>query len=110
MSTVDKRSLSGPTSGWESTAKAPPPWIALGAAVASESIQALGRRLVPPPAALMTMTVGYQLTSRAISAAAELGLADHLAGGPRTLDALAEAVGAEAGALARLLRLLELAG
>src|SRR5207237_1180362 len=54
--------------------------------------------------------VGYQLTSRALSAAAELGLADHLAGGPQTLEDLAEAAGADAGALARLLRLLELAG
>jgi len=110
MSTANSPALSGPTSGGEIAGKAPPPWLALGSTVASESIQALGRRLVPPPAALMTMTVGYQLTSRAISAAAELGLADHLATAPGTVEALAEAVGADAGALARLLRLLELAG
>src|SRR5438105_14174688 len=58
----------------------------------------------------MGMTVGYQLTSRAISTAAELGLADHLADGPLSLDALADAAGADPGALRRLVGLLELAG
>jgi len=110
MSTGDTQAVSGPTSDRRSARKAPPPWLACGSTVASEAVQALGRRLVPAPATLMTMTVGYQLTSRAISAAAELGLADHLAAGPRALDALAAAAGADVGALARLLGLLERAG
>jgi C-methyltransferase len=92
------------------SAKPPPPWVAAGATAASEAVQALGRRLVPPPAALMGMTVGYQLTSRAISTAAQLGIADHLADAPLSLEMLALAVGADRDALARLLRLLELAG
>jgi DNA-binding transcriptional ArsR family regulator len=88
----------------------PPAWLAGGATAASELVQAVGRRLVPPPAALMTMTVGYEVTSRAISAAAELGLADHLANGPLTADELAVAADLDATALGRLLRVLEAAG
>jgi C-methyltransferase len=90
--------------------KPPPPWIATRATATSDAVQALGRRLVPPPVTLMGMTVGYQLTSRAISTAAELGLADELAHGPRELSALAAAVGADPAALTRLMRLLEHAG
>jgi hypothetical protein len=42
----------------------------------------------------------------AVRAACQLGLADELAGGPRTADELAAATGADAGALHRVLRLL----
>jgi DNA-binding transcriptional ArsR family regulator len=92
------------------TSAIPPAWLTRCATAASELVQAAGRRLVPPPAALMGMTVGYELTSRSIGAAAELGLADQLARGPLSVDDLAAAVTADAGALRRLLRLLEAAG
>jgi O-methyltransferase domain len=85
-------------------------FLATGATAFSELVQAAGRRLVPAPAGLMSMTVGYQLTSRAISAAAELGLVDLLADGPRTIPALAEEAGVDADALERLMRLLEAGG
>jgi C-methyltransferase len=110
MNSTDSPAVAAALSTEVAAAKPPPAWLAHRASAASEAVQALGRRLVPPAASLMTMTVGYEVTSRAISAAAELGIADHLAAGPRSLDELATAVGAEAGALARLLRLLELAG
>jgi DNA-binding transcriptional ArsR family regulator len=110
MNTRESRATGAARSIKATTAKPPPAWLARGATVASEALQALGRRLVPAPASLMTMTVGYQLTSRAISSAAELGIADHLAAGPRPLGELAAATGAEQGALGRLMRLLELAG
>jgi len=91
-------------------AATPPAWLAAGATTASELVQAFGRRLVPAPAALMGMTVGYQLTSRAITSAAELGLADLLAVGPLTPGQLARRAEADEQALSRLLRLLEAAG
>ncbi|RDI54341.1 methyltransferase [Nocardia mexicana] len=63
------------------------------------------RRLAPGPATLMELLAAGWLT-QAIHAAAALGIADALAGGPRTRADLARAVGADEDALARLLRLL----
>lgn len=54
---------------------------------------------------LHRMLNGFQL-AQAIHVAAVLGVADHLASGPRSSDDLAAAVGAHAGALYRLLRAL----
>jgi C-methyltransferase len=65
----------------------------------------LNQRLLPPPAAMMEMIVGTWL-SQAITVAAELGVADALAAGPQTIDALAADVSADPDALGRLLRAL----
>lgn len=54
---------------------------------------------------LYRLTGGFRI-SQAIFVAAELGIADQLASGPRDSDALARAVGADEDALYRLLRLL----
>jgi hypothetical protein len=54
---------------------------------------------------LHRMLNGFQLT-QAIHVAAVLGVADHMASGPRSSDDLAAAVGAHPGALYRLLRAL----
>ncbi len=54
---------------------------------------------------LQSMVTGFR-TSAALSVAAELGLSDELAGGPRTLDELATKVGADRDTLGRLLRAL----
>lgn len=66
-----------------------------------------------PPAAsgteLIQLATGY-FTARAISAAAELKLADRLAGGARSADDLAQETGAHAPSLYRLLRALAAAG
>ena len=55
--------------------------------------------------ALLRLLLGYRL-SQALVVAAELGVADLLAAGPRPVDALAAATGAHAPALHRVLRLL----
>jgi hypothetical protein len=52
---------------------------------------------------LRRMAMGY-ITSQVIRAAAQLRIADHLAAGPATGDELAQAIGADAGALTRFLR------
>ena len=60
---------------------------------------------LPPRAAVSQMATGYWV-SQAVRAMAVLSLADHLASGPRTAADLAEATGAHAPSLARLLRAL----
>ncbi len=58
-----------------------------------------------PRDALLRMTNAYQV-SQAIHAAATLGIADLLKDGPRSAEELAEAAGAHAPSLYRLLRAL----
>jgi len=64
---------------------------------------------VPDRGTLLRMTNGFQV-SQAIHVAATLGIADLLADGPRGADELAEAAGAHAPALYRLLRALSSVG
>ena len=64
---------------------------------------------LPPAAALLQMITGAWLT-QAISVVATLGVADHLGDGSRTVEDLATRVGADAGALYRLLRALASVG
>jgi hypothetical protein len=59
-----------------------------------------------PPNVRVFEIVAAAIASRALWAAAELGVADHVDGGARSVDELASATGADAGALYRLLRLL----
>lgn len=54
---------------------------------------------------LLSMVTGFRI-SAALSVAAELGLSDELAGGPRTVAELATTVGADEETLARLVRAL----
>jgi hypothetical protein len=60
----------------------------------------------PTPAAALTQLVLGCLVSQAVSVAAKLGVADLLAEGPKGADELAEATGAHARSLYRLLRTL----
>lgn len=62
-----------------------------------------------PAATLRAMATGFRL-SRALHAAAELGLADLLADGPRPAAELAQATGTAPGPLFRLMRALAAAG
>jgi O-methyltransferase domain len=64
---------------------------------------------LPPPLALFRMATGYYV-SRAIWVVAELGIADHLAAGPRDVADLAAATQTHAPSLRRVLRLLASAG
>ena len=59
-----------------------------------------------PPNVRVFEIAAAAMASRALWAAAELGVADHLNGVPRSVDELASATGADAGALYRVLRLL----
>lgn len=69
----------------------------------------LGTEGLPPrEAALHLLSAGW--VSHAVRAMAVLGLADHLATGPRTTAELAEDSGTDAPTLARLLRTLEALG
>lgn len=64
---------------------------------------------LPPPAVLMQMLMSF-ITSQAISVAAKLYIADHLAGGAKTVDELAELTQTHAPSLYRLLRALTSSG
>lgn len=64
---------------------------------------------LPPSARLMQMIFGFTL-SRAISVAAELRVADHLRGGPKNVEELANLIGVHPRSLYRLLRALAGAG
>ena len=64
---------------------------------------------LPAPVALLQMLTGYWV-SKALSVAAELGVADHLEDGPRAVTELAAECGAEPAALYRLLRALASVG
>ncbi len=59
---------------------------------------------LPPPFALFRMASAYYV-SRAVHAAAELGIADLMAAAPQDAAALAQATGTQADALRRVLRL-----
>jgi hypothetical protein len=58
---------------------------------------------VSPAVALRQLSTGFWV-AKAVAVAAELRVADHLKDGPKTVDELAQAVGAHPGALYRLLR------
>ncbi|MFE3190469.1 methyltransferase [Nocardia sp. NPDC059240] len=85
--------------------KAPPLPLLRALAWFRDGLAALHRRMVPGHIALLELsTIGY--LTQATCAAAELGIADALADGPRQPADLARAVGADADALRRLMRLL----
>lgn len=65
--------------------------------------------VVAPVDALLKMGLGY-MTSSALHAVVELGIADRLAEGPRSADQLALEAGANADALYRVLRMLSAEG
>ncbi|ADO69873.1 ArsR family transcriptional regulator [Stigmatella aurantiaca] len=65
----------------------------------------------PPHPAQLIVDLGFgYILSGALAAAAELGVADHLAQGPKSPADLAKALGADASSLFRVLRLLASAG
>ena len=72
---------------------------------ARHHLNRLHQRMVPPHAAMMDLIMGAWI-AQAITAAADLGVADALAKGPLSVDELAAAVDADPDALARLLRAL----
>jgi C-methyltransferase len=87
------------------TARVPPAKLARVVEWIRHHLFRLHQRLVPAPAAVMEMILATW-ASQAITAAAQLGVADALAAGPLTIEELAARVGADADALHRLLRAL----
>jgi C-methyltransferase len=86
-------------------AKVPPAILARVVERIRHYLLRLYQRLTPAPAAMMEMIIAAW-TSQAITAAAQLGVADALADGPLVVEDLAARVGADADALRRLLRAL----
>ena len=83
----------------------PPAKLARAVERIRHHLDRLHQRLTPAPAAMMEMIIATW-TSQAITVAAQLGVADALAGGPLPIEELAARVGADADALCRLLRAL----
>jgi hypothetical protein len=87
------------------SSKTPPAKVVRAVELARDRLARLHRRLVPAPVAMMEM-VTDMWAAQAITAAADLGIADALAKGPLSADQLAKAVDADADAISRLLRAL----
>src|SRR5260370_25969556 len=60
----------------------------------------------PPPSAQMLQMITAQWVSQSVGTAARLGIADQIAGQPRSAEEVARAVGASADAVHRLMRRL----
>lgn len=87
------------------TPKVPPAALARVAEWVRHYLYRLHQRLIPAPAAMIEMILATW-TSQAITAAAQLGVADALTDGPLPIDELAARTGADPDALRRLLRAL----
>lgn len=81
----------------------PPAPLLRAASAARTVLQRATARMVPPEVGLLELVSGFMAT-RTLYAAAELGLADRLADGPRSPTELAEELGTDADATGRLLR------
>ncbi|MET0283665.1 MAG: methyltransferase [Polyangiales bacterium] len=87
----------------------PPVWLARRIERVRNALQLAQRRSTLPPVALLELAMGAWL-SQALVAAAELGVADALAQGPRTVAQLARELEVDEDSLARLLRALSAHG
>ena len=87
------------------SAKLPPPRIVRLVDRIRTGFQKLHRRSAPPQVAMLELVMAGWL-SQAVHVAAKLGIADELTQGPRSVEDLAATVGADPGALHRLLRAL----
>lgn len=85
--------------------RVPPAWVVRPLLATRNAVARLHRRMVPPEVVVLERSLGL-IDTKAMAVVADLGVADHLAGGPRTAVDLAAACGADADALARILRYL----
>lgn len=83
----------------------PPRWVTDSFLRVRHTLGRSYRRLVPTTARVLEGSFGL-IETKSLGAAADLGVADALVGGPLTTEELAARVGADADALGRLLRLL----
>lgn len=91
------------------SSKVPPAKVVRAIEGARHQLSRLHRRMAPAPIAMMEMIL-QAWAAQAITAAANLGIADALAERPLSADELARAVDADADALSRLLRALIMRG
>ncbi|MCV7287952.1 hydroxyneurosporene methyltransferase [Mycolicibacterium wolinskyi] len=87
------------------TAKVPPVGLVRATERVRHHLRRLYQRTAPPPAVMLELILSAWV-AQGITVAAELGVADALAGGPLRPDELARRVGADADALDRLMRAL----
>ncbi|BBZ39869.1 methyltransferase [Mycobacterium conspicuum] len=87
------------------TSKVPPVKVARAVERARHHLSRLRQRSAPPVAVMLELIL-HAWVSQAITAAADLGVADALADGPLSGERLADRVGADADALSRLMRAL----
>jgi hypothetical protein len=87
------------------SSKFPPTQVVRIVEVVRHHLGQLHRQMVPPPASMLEM-ITNAWAAQAITAAADLGIADALANGPLSADELADAVDADADTVSRLLRAL----
>ena len=85
--------------------KLPPAKVVRAIETARYRVSQLHRRMLPGPAVMMEMIMNAWC-AQAITAAADLGIADALAKGPLTAQELAAAIDAEVDTVSRLLRAL----
>ncbi len=83
----------------------PPQWLINGIQSIRYFLSAVEKRLVPAKFAVLDMTMQF-MVSKAIWAAAELNIAEHLRKGPRSIENLASLSETHAESLYRMLRLL----
>jgi hypothetical protein len=85
--------------------RVPPAWVIRPLLAARNGVAKLHRAMVPPEVPLLERSLGL-VDTKALAVAAELGIADHLAGGPLSAADLAVTCSADADALGRVLRYL----
>ncbi|MFC7726446.1 methyltransferase [Nocardioides sp. GCM10028917] len=81
----------------------PPVRVARAASAARTAVLGLTRRMVPPPVGVLELVSGL-IEANTVYAVAKLGVADALAGGPRTAADVAGELGTNPDATFRLLR------
>lgn len=84
-----------------------PPWplFRLGEALAARWLPALEASLLPPHLHALLLGTAF-IPAKALYAATHLGIADELAGGPRSAEELADSLGLKQDPLLRVLRCL----
>src|SRR5262245_9461707 len=83
--------------------KAPPPAVVALTQKARNVVRSLERKIAPPSIALLDF-IGDLWSFQTVFVLADLGVADQLAGGPRSAAEVARAVGADEDHLYRLMR------
>lgn len=86
--------------------RVPPVWLARSVEAVRNGLRKATLKSVPPPVGILDATMGSVAGAQTIYAAAQLGIADALADGPLTAEAIAARIGTHPGATERLLRAL----